>query len=664
MSDPGQATGSVAAALSHARELLGGRPDLALAQAREILRVAPRLADAELLEAAALRRSGDPAGALSLLQPLAAAHPGAWAAQLEVGVAHAALGRAREAVRALSRATALNPGLALAWHALGDQLAITGDLGGSQAAHARPLAGSVNDAGLLEAIQLLLDGRQDEAAARLGRLGLFPTDVAAVRVIANAAARLDREAEVEPLLEACIGQSPDFAPARQQLAMLLHRQNRDAEALVHLDRLVAQDPDCAAFRGVRVVVLVQLGEFERAIEDCERLLLVQPDQAALWLTYGHALKTVGRQADAVAAYRRGLAARPSFGEAFWSLANLKTVRFADGDIADMRQALAAPELDGEDRIHLHYALGKALEDAGDYVGSFEHYQAGAGLRRATTAYDADANREFVRRSIVVFTPALLAEGEARGCQSPDPIFVLGLPRSGSTLIEQILASHSRIEGVKELPDLIAMARRFAVASGATGYPAVLAELDGAALSRLGEEYLARTQVHRRLGRPFFIDKFPNNFMHVGLIRLILPRARIIDARRHPMACCFSAFKQHFAHGQAYSYDLGDLGRYYADYVELMTHFDQVAPGRVHRVHYERLVADTEAEVRRILDYCHLDFEDQCLRFHETARPVQTASSEQVRRPIYTEGLDQWRRYEPWLQPLKAALGPVLGTYPA
>ncbi len=656
--------GSVDAALAHARSLLGGHPQAALTQAREILRVAPAHPGARFLAGAAQRRAGDPAGALAVLQTLAAQHPHAWALQLEVGVARAALGEAGPAAAALSRATALNSNAAIAWHALGDQLAILGDRAGSEAAHARPVPGSVHDPSLLTGVRALLDGRQADAEALLGaRFSLYPSDVAAVRLIANAAARLGREDEVEDLLGACIGRAARFAPVRQQLAVLLHQQHRDAEALAHVDRLVAQDPQAQGFRGLRVVVLSQVGEFERAIEDCEWLLEAEPDQAPLWLTYGHALKTIGRQADAVAAYRRSLALSPGFGEAYWSLANLKTVRFAPADVAAMRRQLARPDLAQEDQIHLHYALGKALEDAAAYADSFEQYQAGAALRRAQAPYDPAANSAFVRRAKETFTPELFQARVGQGCQSPDPIFVLGLPRSGSTLIEQILASHSQVEGVKELPDLMAMARRLALSAAAVPYPALLAELDGPALRRLGEEYLERARAHRRQDRPFFIDKFPNNFIHVGLIRLILPKARIIDTRRHPMACCFSVFKQHFAHGQAYSYDLADLGRYYADYVDLMAHFDAAAPGRVCRVQYERLVADTETEVRRLLDYCGLDFEDQCLRFHETARAVQTASSEQVRRPIYTEGLGHWRRFEPWLGPLKAALGPVLDAYP-
>ncbi|HQP21181.1 MAG TPA: sulfotransferase, partial [Phenylobacterium sp.] len=354
------------------------------------------------------------------------------------------------------------------------------------------------------------------------------------------------------------------------------------------------------------------------------------------------------------------------GEAWWSLANLKTFRFEAGDLAAIRAQLARGDLADEDRFHLEFALGKALEDAGDYGASFAAYAQGNALRRKSLDYDAEETHRAMLRSRALFTPDFLAARAGQGCEAPDPIFILGLPRAGSTLIEQILASHSMIEGTMELPDIPAIAKRLGARKAKdqeSAYPEVLAELSAEELRALGEEYLERTRGQRKLGRPLFIDKMPNNFAHVGLIRLILPNAKIIDARRHPLGCCFSGFKQHFARGQGFTYDLTDLGRYYADYVALMAHFDAVAPGRVHRVIYERMVADPESETRALLDYCGLPFEDACLRFYENDRAVRTASSEQVRRPIFTDGLDQWRNFEPWLDPLKAALGSVLEAYP-
>jgi len=355
---------------------------------------------------------------------------------------------------------------------------------------------------------------------------------------------------------------------------------------------------------------------------------------------------------------------PRFGEAYWSLANLKTVRLNDGDIADMTAQLGQRGLTDDDRLHLHYALGKALEDRADFAQSFAHYQQGAHIRRAQVSYNADETTAQVARTKAVFSHEFMALCAPRSAVEPAPIFIVGLPRSGSTLIEQILSSHSRVEGTMELPEIaniVKKLRQSATADGRAAYPDMVDALEPDALERLGELYLANTQIYRKSGKPLFIDKMPNNFLHVGLIRLILPNARIIDARRHPLATCFSSFKQHFARGQHFSYDLDELGRYYCDYVDLMNHFDTVSPGCIHRVDYERLVDDVEIEVRRLLDYCELPFEPACLRFYENTRAVRTASSEQVRQPIFREGLEHWRSFEPWLDPLKTALAPILGT---
>ena len=356
---------------------------------------------------------------------------------------------------------------------------------------------------------------------------------------------------------------------------------------------------------------------------------------------------------------------PGLGDAYWSLANLKTEPFADDEVAAMEGQLRRPEVAGEDRFHLHYALGKALEDRADFDGSFTHYAEGARLRRAEAPYDPEEFEDLLARSKALFTRDFFAERLGWGAASEAPIFVVGLPRSGSTLIEQILASHSAVEGTMELPEIGAIARSFGRAArrgDAAAYPEVLANLDRGRLLELGETFLERTQIQRRRGTPRFIDKMPNNFHHLGLIHLMLPNARIIDARRHPMAAGFSAFKQHFARGQAFSYDLADVGRYYRFYVDLMAHFDEVLPGRVVRVIYEDMVADTEGETRRLLAALDLEFEPACLKFYENSRAVRTASSEQVRRPIFREGLDQWRNYEPWLTPLSDALGPALNHW--
>ena len=384
------------------------------------------------------------------------------------------------------------------------------------------------------------------------------------------------------------------------------------------------------------------------------------------MSFGHVLKTVGRLDEGIAAYRRAIALAPALGEAWWSLANLKTVRLGRADIEEMTAALAAPGLTREDLFHLHFALGKAHDDSGEAEAAFRHYAEGNRLRRALIGYDSDETSRAVDRSIALFTPAFFAERDGWGCLAPDPVFILGMPRAGSTLIEQILASHGAVEGTMELPDIPALVKRLGARtrkSEESAYPEALAALGPDALRSLGEDYLERARIHRKTGKPFFIDKMPNNWAHVGLIRLILPNARIVDARRHPLDCGFSNFRQHYARGQGFSYALADIGRYYSDYVRLMAHFDRVLPGRIHRVVHERLIDQPEVEIRALLDALGLSFDPACLRFHENKRAVRTASSEQVRRPINREGMDQWRAYEAHLGPLKDALGPVLDAYP-
>jgi hypothetical protein len=333
----------------------------------------------------------------------------------------------------------------------------------------------------------------------------------------------------------------------------------------------------------------------------------------------------------------------------------------------MRAQLGRDDLSADDRLQLEFALGKALEDAGEYQSSFAHYARGNALRVEQVPYDAGITSARFLHARTLYTREFFQARAGSGCAAADPIFIVGLPRSGSTLIEQILASHSQVEGTMELPEITSLTRALRQRQDGGESPSYhdeLARLGPDELRALGDSYLERTRIQRKTGAPYFIDKMPNNFAHIGLIQLCLPNAKIIDARRHPMACCFSGFKQHFARGQSFSYRLSDLGRYYRDYVELMAHFDQALPGRIHRVIYERIVDDTEAEVRRLLDYCGLEFESGTLRFFENERPVRTASSEQVRQPIYREGLEHWRHFDLWLAPLREALGEVLQCYPA
>jgi len=527
---------------------------------------------------------------------------------------------------------------------------------------------AVADPILLEAGRALVDDDIPHAEALLrDRLRRSPTDVAAIRMLAEVAARIGRYEDAAHLLERCLELAPGFHAARQNYAMVLHRGNRPQEALAQVERLLAEDPGNPGYRNLRAVVLCRTGDFGEAIELYEDLLAEHPGQARVWLSQGHALKTAGLGERAIAAYRRCIELDPGFGDAWWSLANLKTFRFDDADIAAMRAQLQRADLGDEHRLHLDFALGKALEDRGEYAGSFAHYSRGNALRLARVPYSADTTSERLRRAAEIYTPGFFQARTGYGVAAGDPIFIVGMPRAGSTLVEQILSSHPLVEGTMELPEIISLTRALrqqGADDGPARYHEVLAGLDADAVRGLGERYLERTRIQRKSGAPFFIDKMPNNFAHIGLVQLALPNARIIDVRRHPLACGFSLFKQHFARGQDFSYSLEDIGRYYRDYVGLMAHFDRVLPGRIHRVAYEALVDDTEAEVRRLLDYCGLPFEPRCLRFFENDRPVRTASSEQVRQPIYRAGVDHWTHFEPWLGPLKAALGPVLDAWPA
>ena len=488
-----------------------------------------------------------------------------------------------------------------------------------------------------------------------------PGDVNALRLMADFAARLGRQTEAAKLLRLVLEIAPAFTAAKLGLAAILYRQGHPEEAIAVLDEVLRDEGDVPTAKSLKAAALGRAGRFDEAIALYEDMLRNSPGEAQLWTSYGHLLKTIGRSDDGIAAFRRAVEIAPSLGEVWWSLSDLKTVRFDLADVARMQAALELDELSDEDRFHFHFALGKSFEDLKDAKSAFAHYAQGNRLRRAQIDYDPDDLTSYVDGATRTFTSAYFAERCGQGCGASDPIFILGMPRAGSTLIEQILSSHREVEGTMELPDVSAMVKR--LARGKLDYIDALSQLLPEQLAALGQEYLDRTRSHRKTDRPLFIDKMPNNWLHVPLIHLMLPNARIIDARRHPLACCFSNFKQHFARGQAFSYDLTELGRFYADYVRMMAHIDTVLPGRVYRLFHENLVDDSETEIRRLLDHLQLPFDPACLRFYDNDRAVRTASSQQVRRPINRQGVDQWRSFEQWLGPLKKALGPVLPCYP-
>jgi tetratricopeptide (TPR) repeat protein len=421
---------------------------------------------------------------------------------------------------------------------------------------------------------------------------------------------------------------------------------------------LALDEANLEYRTLAATAALGLGRQEEALAIYDAMLLDVPSSWDVLLWRGHVLKTIGRVPEAIASYRASATARTDFGDAYWSLANLKTYRFGEEELARMRAEEAGPQIGLIDRYHLCFALGKALEDQGEIAESWTYYERGNALKRSESRYRPQIIETNTKKQIEVFTPAFFQERGGWGDPSPDPIFVLGLPRSGSTLLEQILASHSQVEGTQELPNVQAIVLDLQGREPDLDnprYPAALLDMTEQDFRRLGEKYLEDTQVFRK-GRRFFIDKMPNNFRHIGLIHLMLPQARIIDARREPMACCFSNLKQLFAQGQEFTYSIEDIARYYRTYVELMDHWDAVLPGRILRVQHESVIGDLEGQVRRMLDYCGLVFEPACVKFHKTERSVRTPSSEQVRRPIFRDSLDQWRKYEEWLAPLVEALG--------
>ncbi len=640
-----------------------GQHRAALAELAEPLARFPENRDLLLLRAICERHLGQTAAALATLDRLAALVPDFSLMHQERGLCHVARKDAAAATDALLRAVARNPALPMAWRMLEGVYRLTGDAANAARAAEhqavlRALPGEVvaatsffSDGDLVPAERIIRDF--------LLRTGDHPE---AMRLLAKIGMARDVLDDAELLLAAVVERLPEHRAARADYAKCLIQRHKYAAARDQLDRLLALEPDNFAWREMAATAAVGVGDNDGAVGRYRDLIREQPADPSLHLFLGHALKTVGDVPAAVAAYRAAAALRPDFGDAYWSLANLKTYRFTAAEIAAMQAAAAAPATSEDDRAHLHFALGKAFEDGGDPVAAWSHYSAGNDLKAAASRYRPEIVEGNTAAQIAVCTPAFFARRAGWGDPRPDPIFVLGLPRSGSTLIEQILASHSAVEGTQELADIQRLVGALqGREAGVQRYPAALAELDADAAARLGAQYLADTAVYRT-GRPRFVDKMPNNFRHIGLIHLILPNAVIIDARREPMACCFSNLKQLFAHGQEFTYSIERIARYYRTYLELMRHWDAALPGRVLRVLHEDVVGDTEGSVRRILDHCGLAFEPACLAFHETRRSVRTPSSEQVRRPISRDGLDQWRPFADALAPLKEALGDAVERY--
>jgi len=651
-----------------------GNHQAALDGVGPLLATHPENRDLLLIAAMALRHLQRTDDALAMLDRLAALQPRYSLMLQERGLCHVARRDAPQAITALHAAVAINPALPMSWRMLDGLWRMTGDAANAEMAarHTAHLASLPPP--VVRAKALFGDGELDLAEAMVREFLLkFGDHPEAMRLLAQIGFLRGVLDDAELLLAGVLTLVPDHHDARSEYVQTLIARHKFAEARKALAPLLALDPANHAHRTHAATIAVGLGEHDAAIALYRAMLAdIETDDLSarlrradlnLWL--GHALKTVGDLPEAIAAYRAATQARADFGDAWWSLANLKTYRFTLAEIAMIRAGLDAPDTFEADRVHLAFALGKAQEDSGEYEQSWAAYALGNALRRAENDYRPDVFEINTREQKRVCTPAFFASRAGWGDPSPDPIFVLGLPRSGSTLIEQILASHSQVEGTQELPDIQYIVHELQgreMDFDHPRYPGVLPELDAQTVRRFGERYMTDTRAYRTLGRAFFIDKMPNNFRHIGLIHLILPNATIIDARRNPMDCCFSNLKQLFAQGQEFTYSIEDIARYYRTYLDLMRHWDTVLPGRVLRVINEDLIDDPEGQIRRLLDHCGLPFEESCLNFHQTRRSVRTPSSEQVRRPISRDGVDQWKPYAPWLGELTGALGDALETW--
>jgi len=640
-----------------------GRFPEALAACEAVERAAPEDRDALYMHAVCLRYLKRVPEALALLARLEQLHPRFGRLYQERGHCYVALRDAPNAIAAFEAAVNRNPALPGSWGKLQGLYRMTGQADNAATAEAHVRITSGLAPAVLTASALFADG-DVTAAEKMIRAYLLqrPQDVEGMRLLARIAMERDVVNDADFLLETVLELAPDYRAARFDYARALLRRHKYQGAVQQLEILLKDEPDNRAYRTTYATAFVGLGDHPRALTLYRELLEGAPRNPELHLSVAHTLKTLGQSAAAIESYRSAAAARPDYGDAYWSLANLKTYRFTDAELATMRAAEAEPGTALFDRYHLCFALGKALEDRGAFEESWRYYERGNALKHVETGYDIGYVEKAMRLQREVCTPAFFATKQGFGAPDPDPIFIVGLPRSGSTLLEQILASHSEVEGTMELADIAVAAidlEGFNRNADEPRYPAVMDGMTAEQFRKIGEKYLADTRVYRT-GKRFFIDKMPNNFRHIGLIHLMLPNAKIIDARREPMACCFSNLKQLFASGQEFTYSIDDIARYYRGYVALMDHWDRVLPGRVLRVQHEDVVNDLEGNVRRLLDYCGLEFEANCLEFHKTERSVRTASSEQVRRPIFREGLDQWRNFEPWLGPLRAALGDLAG----
>jgi tetratricopeptide (TPR) repeat protein len=669
-SQPVAAPASVELEVERIRGLLKERRfEQAVSAAASLRKGYPENRDVLYLLALGQRQSRRITDALDTLADMERYHPGASQLYQERGHCYVAQRDAPRAIEAYERAVQINPALPPAWHMLEGLYQMVGDEAHRQvaAAHAKKLKSIPPE--VITATGLFCEGDLTAAEKLIRAFLLRHGDhVEAMRLLARIGVAREVLDDAEVLLAAALKMAPDYIELRRDYACVLLDRHKHAEAIAELERVLKLDPKNIDYRTLRATATVGLGDHEGGIRGFADVLAdTNPESrlaADLHLSIAHSLKTLGRRAESINEYQKAIEVRPNFGDAYWSLANLKTYEFSAEEIARLEAAEADPTTALIDRYHLCFALGKAYEDRKVYDVSFRFYERGNALKRAESRYRPELLEQNTANQKRFCTRAFFNERDGYGATSREPIFILGLPRAGSTLLEQILASHSQVEGTQELanvPRAVLDLQGYDPDLNNPRYPGCLAAMSADEFRALGEKYVADTRIYRA-GKPYFIDKMPNNFRHIGLIHLMLPNAKIIDARREPMACCFGNLKQLYARGQEFAYSVEDIARYYRTYLELMEHWDAVLPGRVLRVYHEDVVDDLEGSVRRILEYCELPFEPACLEFHRTERSIRTASSEQVRQPIFREGLDQWRRYEPWLGPLREALGDALERF--
>lgn len=655
-----------AMALARLMEVNGDTPQIVSEQSGRTKTDKAQIIEGLYLQAVCARYLKDYKLASELLIKLRSRAPDFGRGLQEVGHLARDQGRLDDALAAYRQANRANPGLTAAWNAQAKILQQQGNFQAANQAKFQADRLSKLPPALLAATNYIYESKTVKAETLVRQfLQENPHHIEAMRLLAEIAARFGVFDEADFLLESAIEFSPSDVQLRLDYIQILRKRQKFSAALEQAKFVYAIDPNNPLFQSYLAIESMQTGDHEKAFKLFAEVLDALPNDFATKTSLGHAYKTVGKHDEAVESYRSAFRTKIDHGDAYFGLANLKTYRFTDSEMAQMEEVVSRTSISFSDRVNLCFSLGKGYEDRENYEKSFEQYDKGNELKRAQSIYQAgDMTRELASQQNIC-GEELFTNQSGKGHSAPDPIFVVGLPRAGSTLLEQIIASHSQVDGTLELPNILSTSfklrgRSRKIEGGR--YPKILHELPEEKLKILGEQYINDTRIHRQ-GAPFFIDKMPNNFRHIGLIHLILPNAKIIDARRHPMACCFSGFKQLFAEGQEFTYGLTEIGSYYKDYVELMDHWDDVLPGKILRVQYEDVVADTESQVRRMLEYLELPFEEACVEFHKTKRSVRTASSEQVRQPIFKSGLEQWRNFEPWLDPLKEALGPVLDRYP-